>query len=101
MEKYDRLSGSVFYRYIGSYALLEDNSERSEAQSVVDAQVGYEVFQNTLLRVDVFNIFDSSTNDITYYYESRLPGEPTEGIADVHYHPGEKRSFRVSLTQRF
>ena len=101
VEKYDRLSGSVFYRYIGSYALLEDNSERSEAQSVVDAQVGYEVFQNTLLRVDVFNIFDSSTNDITYYYESRLPGEPTEGIADVHYHPGEKRSFRVSLTQRF
>ena len=100
-EKYGPLSGSVFYRYIGTYALLEDNSERSQSQAVVDAQVSYDVFKNTLLRLDVFNLFDSSTNDITYFYESRLPGEPAEGVADAHFHPGEKRSFRVSLTQRF
>ena len=100
-EQYGPWSGSVFYRYIGSYALLEDDSERSEAQSLVDAQVGYDVSRKTLLRLDVFNVFDSSTNDITYYYESRLPGEPAEGVADVHFHPGEKRSFRVSLTQKF
>ncbi len=101
VEKHGRWSGSVFYRYIGSYALTEDNSERSASQSVVDAQLGYDVYRNTRLRLDVFNLFDSSTNDITYYYESRLPGEPTAGVADVHFHPGEKRSFRVSLTQRF
>lgn len=101
VEKYGRLSGSAFYRYIGSYALIEDNSERSASQSVVDAQLGYDIYKSTRLRVDVFNIFDSSTNDITYYYESRLSGEPAAGVADLHFHPGEKRSFRVSLTQKF
>lgn len=101
VENLGRLSGSVFYRYIGSYALVEDNSERSDPQSVVDAQVGYDIFDNTRLRLDVFNLFDSNTNDITYYYESRLPGEPAAGIADVHFHPGEERSFRLSLTRKF
>ena len=83
VEKHGRWSGSVFYRYIGSHALIEDDSRRSESQSVVDAQVGYDLYKNTLLRLDVFNIFDSSTNDITYYYEFRLPGEPAEGMFDV------------------
>lgn len=101
VEKLGRLSGSVFYRYIGSYALVEDNSERSGSQSIVDAQVGYDIGRSTLLRLDVFNAFNTNTNDITYYYESRLPGEPAAGVADVHFHPGEKRSVRVSLTQGF
>lgn len=101
VEKLGRLSGSVFYRYIGSYALVEDNSERSRSQSIVDAQVGYDIGRSTLLRLDMFNVFNASTNDITYYYESRLPGEPAAGVADVHFHPGEKRSVRVSLMQKF
>jgi hypothetical protein len=53
------------------------------------------------VRLDVFNLFNAKTNDITYYYESRLPGEPPEGVADVHVHPGEKRSLRISLSHSF
>ena len=49
----------------------------------------------------MFNLFNAQTNDISYYYTSRLPGEPAEGVDDVHFHPGEKRSFRVSLSYRF
>jgi len=43
----------------------------------------------------------SQTNDITYYYGSRLPGEPPAGVNDVHFHRGEKRSFRVTLAYSF
>ena len=32
---------------------------------------------------------------------SRLPGEPPAGVADTHVHPGEKRSFRLSLSYAF
>ena len=47
------------------------------------------------------NLFDSDDNDIDYYYASRLPGEPTEGIEDYHFHPVEPRTFRVYLGYLF
>ena len=62
---------------------------------------GYEIYRNTRLRLDVFNLFNAKTNDITYYYPSRLRGEPPEGVTDTHVHSGEKRSIRVSLSYRF
>jgi hypothetical protein len=101
VDRYGPWSGALFMRYIGSYPLVEDNSVRSDASTTFDAQVGCEIARNTKLRLDVFNLFNSQTSDIAYYYASRLPGEPPEGVNDVHFHPGEKRSFRVSLSYRF
>jgi hypothetical protein len=48
----------------------------------------------------VFNVFDTDANDITYYYESQLPGE-TQPVADIHFHPVEPRTLRVMGTFRF
>ena len=93
--------GALRVRHFGAYPLIEDNSVRSESSTVFDGQIGYEIARNTKLRLDVFNIFDAKTSDITYYYASRLPGEPPGGVDDVHFHPGEKRSFRVSLSYTF
>lgn len=101
VDNYRKWSGSMFVRYIGAYPLIEDNSVRSDSSTVVDAQVGYEIFRNTRLRLDVFNLFNAKTNDITYFYASRLNGEPPEGVDDIHFHPGEKRSFRISLSYAF
>lgn len=88
-------------RYIGSYPLVEDDSVRSRSSTVFDAQVGYEIARNTRLRLDVFNLFDAQTSDITYHYTSRLAGELADGVEDIHFHPGEKRSFRRSLSDRY
>jgi len=101
VDNYKGWSGGVFLRYIGSYPLVEDNSVRSDASTVVDAQVGYEIARNTKLWLDVFNLFNTQTSDVAYYYTSRLPGEPPEGVNDVHFHPGEKRSFRITLSYAF
>jgi len=30
-----------------------------------------------------------------------LPNEPAAGVADIHFHPVEPRSARVTLTARF
>jgi outer membrane receptor protein involved in Fe transport len=73
---------------------------RSQAQTVVDAQVGCEVARDWRLRMDIFNLFNSQTNDVAYFYESRLPGEPN-GVEDVHFHPNEPRSVHLSLSYRF
>jgi hypothetical protein len=43
----------------------------------------------------------SSDADITYYYPSRLPGEPAEGVEDFHIHPVEPRQVRVGLRVTF
>ena len=101
VDRYGPWSGAIFMRYIGPYPLTEDNSVRSDSNTVFDAQIGYEIAPKTKLRLDVFNLFNAQTNDITYYYTSRLPGEPPEGVADTHVHPGEKRSFRISLSYNF
>jgi len=101
VDRYGPWSGAVFMRYIGAYPLVESNAVRSQASTVFDAQVGYEIARNTRLRLDVFNLFDANVNDISYYYTSRLPGEPPEGVDDVHLHPGEKRSFRLTLSYAF
>jgi len=94
-------SGALFLRYIGPYPLTEDNSVRAESSTVVDGQIGFRMSPRLLLRLDAFNLFDAKANDITYYYTSRLQGEPAEGVNDVHFHPAEPRSFRVTLSYRF
>jgi hypothetical protein len=101
IDRYGPWSGALFLRYIGAYPLTEDNAVRADASTVVDGQIGYEILPRLRLRLDVFNLFNAKTNDITYYYTSRLPGEQAEGVDDVHFHPGEPRSFRVSLSYRF
>ncbi len=73
---------------------------RSQAQTVVDAQLGYEVARDWRVRLDIFNLFNTQTNDVAYFYESRLPGEAA-GVEDVHFHPNEPRSYRVTLSYRF
>ena len=101
VDRYGPWTGALFLRYIGAYPLVEDNSVRADAVTVVDGQIGYRITSRLRLRLDMFNILDAQTSDISYYYTSRLAGEPAEGVDDVHFHPGEPRSFRLSLSYRF
>ena len=49
----------------------------------------------------MLNVFDRANHDIAYHYASRLPGEAAGGSDDVHFHPAEPRTVRVSVTARF
>jgi hypothetical protein len=94
-------SGGVRLRYLGPGPLIEDDSARSKSTTVVNAQVGYRFLQRYTTSLQILNLLDSHDHDITYYYESRLPGEPAEGVADYHFHPVEPRSLRVSAGVEF
>ena len=50
---------------------------------------------------NVYNLFNQEAADIDYFYTSRLPGEPPEGIDDIHTHPALPRTLRVSLRVGF
>ena len=92
--------GSVRWRYFGPRALIEDDSVRSQATSLVNLEAGYRFTRSLRLAVDVFNLLDARHSDVDYFYASRLPGEPAEGIEDLHLHPTLPRTARVSLQRR-
>jgi len=92
--------GSARVRYFGPRPLIEDGSARSGSSAVVNAAIGFK--RGSLdLRLDVLNLFDSDDEDIAYYYASRLPGEPAEGVEDVHFHPIEPRTARLHVSYGF
>lgn len=93
-------SASLQWRYLGSGALVEDNSVRSAASLTTNLRIGRKLSQKTELTLDVFNLFDRKVNDIEYWYESQLPGE-TAPVADKHVHPAEPRTVRVTLRTAF
>jgi len=84
-------------RYFGPRPLIEDNSERSGSSTLVNAKLGYAATKQIKFGIEVLNVFDRRVDDITYFYTSRLQGEPAAGIADKHFHPAEPRTLRVSL----
>lgn len=93
--------GSLRLRYFGPRPLIEDNSIRSKATTLLYARLGYTVSRNNKVSLDVFNLLNTKASDIDYYYTSRLPGEPSAGVNDVHFHPAESRSVRVTLSTTF
>jgi hypothetical protein len=93
--------GSVRVRFFGPRPLVEDNHVRSRATSLLNVQAGYHLTPRAHLVLDLFNVLDARASDIDYYYTSRLPGEPAEGVDDVHSHPTMPRSARLVLRYRF
>ncbi len=93
-------SGGLRLRYFGPRPLVEDNSVRSPAATLVNLQLGYRLDRHTKLSLDVLNVFDSRVSDIDYWYASQLKGE-TAATNDIHTHPAEPRSLRLSLRVSF
>lgn len=92
-------------RHFGKFALNEDNSRKADAVTLLNAQANYQVTPSVQLGLELINLTDEEGNDITYLYESRLPGEDVpagaEGIEDEHFHPVEPRMVRANLTYEF
>ncbi|MBS0445317.1 MAG: TonB-dependent receptor [Proteobacteria bacterium] len=91
--------GQFQLRYFGPRALIEDDSQRSNATTLGYLRVGYRITPDLKVALDVFNLFDSKASDIDYYYTSRLPGRPAQD--GIHFHPVEPRSLRLTLTANF
>jgi outer membrane receptor protein involved in Fe transport len=90
--------GAMKMRYFGPRPLIEDGSVKSESAALVNARLGYRFENGIRLQLDAFNLLNTKTEQITYYYESRLAqlGEVV-GVADKHFHPVEPLSLRLTL----
>lgn len=91
---------SARLRHFGAYALIEDDSVRSQGSTLLNLRVGRE-WPRWQLYLDVLNALDSDDHDIDYYFPSRLPGEADAGVEDIHFHVFEPRSLRLSFRYDF
>ncbi len=95
-----RLTTTLRLRHFGSAPLIEDGSTRSRATTLVNFG-GYYDTGRLRLGLELTNLFDTTAPDISYFYASRLPGEPADGIEDRHIHPVEPRQVRLTLRYGF
>jgi hypothetical protein len=92
--------GSLRLRHFGPRALIEDNSVKSRATSIVNGELGFKFSHRARLFLEGFNLFDSKVSDIDYFFASRLRDEP-EPVDDIHFHAAIPRSARVVLQVSF
>ncbi len=92
--------GSARLRHFGAQPLIEDDSVRAPGSTSINLRLGWRA-KRWEVAVDVLNATDREDHDIAYAYASRLPGEPAAGVDDVHFHPAEPCTWRLSVTRRF
>jgi len=91
---------SLRLRYFGRQPIIEDGTQWQPPSTIVDARLGYR-HNNYEFYLNLLNLFNERTDDIAYYYPSRLPGEPARGVNDFHVHPAEPFEVRAGFTLRF
>jgi len=60
-------TASVRLRHFGDAPLIEDNSISHKDTSLVNLGVSYD-FNKFSIGLDVFNLFDSNADDITFFF---------------------------------
>ena len=101
--------GTLRLRGMGRYPLVCDDSVTAKPSTTLEAEVGYKFSKNLKLVLQGFNLLNSKTDDIEYYYASRLATEPLsesipygeQGTNDIHYKPVEPINGRLSLIYTF
>jgi hypothetical protein len=94
--------GALQLRYFGPRPLIEDNSVRSKGTATLNGRIGYKISKRARIELEGFNLTNRKDSAIDYYYGSRLANEPIGTVTqDIHFHPIESRSFRVTLNLNY
>lgn len=91
---------SARLRHFGSAPLIEDGSVRSEPTTLFNIG-GYWTHGQVHIAIDLLNAFNSNDPDISYFYASRMAGEPADGVEDRHTHPVEPLQLRATVKLAF
>jgi outer membrane receptor protein involved in Fe transport len=98
----DLWEASVRVRYLGKYPLIEDNSQRADAETGVNLRAAWKPGRVTVY-AEVLNILDADGKDIVYFYGANVagldpPGEQVEGRVSRAEEP---RTLRVGVKYAF
>ena len=101
VEPTRRVFGSIRLRHFGPRPLIEDGTVQSKSTTIWNGEMGINLGPRVQVSFEGFNLLNSEVADIDYFYTSRLPGEPREGVEDLHTHPSIPRTGRVTLHVSF
>jgi outer membrane receptor protein involved in Fe transport len=92
-------NGGLQYRYLGAYPLSSDGAVRGSGYGEWNGDIRYGFRDGWQLALGVYNITNKRANAAEFWYVDRLPGEPAGGTADIHIHPLEPTSARLTLSK--
>ena len=109
--------GALRWRYLASSPLTEDNAFRSQPISLINGRVGYRTDNGWRIQLDVLNLLNTRTNQISYAYGSLIKTDslyslcyPAQiapaaacrnGVMDYVVHPAEPLAVRVTVAGTF
>ena len=109
--------GALRWRYLASSPLTEDNAFRSQPISLFNGRVGYRTDNGWRIQLDVLNLLNTRTNQISYAYGSLIKTDslyalcyPAQiapaavcqnGVMDYVVHPAEPLAVRVTVAGTF
>ncbi len=93
-------SGALRLRYFGPRPLIEDDSVRSRQSVTINGRVAYQVSRTVKVELEGFNLANRRDSAIDYLYASRLKDE-SAARDDIHFHPLESRSARLTLVKNW
>jgi outer membrane receptor protein involved in Fe transport len=99
------LSASATTRFLGVRWADEERTQTARGYTIVDLGLRYRYNLPGGRALDAFltieNLFNVEWRETQYYYTSRLQGEPPQGVPDIHYTPGNPRTFLGGVAFRF
>ena len=91
-------SAPLRLRYFGPRPLIEDDTRALEVTTLAQRPHRLRLRERRqALRSTSSTSSNTKASQIDYFYASRLPGEPAEGVADRHFHPVEPTAVRLTL----
>lgn len=93
------LTASFRMRHFGDAPLEESDSVQKDGTTLFNFGISW-TGERSEIGLDVLNAFDSDGDDIEFWFESQLPGEPAP-VADFHFHPVESRAWRLLAKYKF
>jgi hypothetical protein len=98
------LESSMELRHVGTRWLVEDRSWEARGYTIFDWTTRFRPKQQHLHHLEAFfsleNVFDTDYREAQFLTETKLAGE-TDPVTDVHFSPGNPRTFLVGLTVYF
>jgi outer membrane receptor protein involved in Fe transport len=91
--------GGLQWRKLGAYPISDgDKYPKDRGYSEFNLDAGYKVNAHLKVQLSVYNLFNTRANSSAYFYTSRLPGEPPDGVTGLQAHPLEPISGVLKVT---
>jgi outer membrane receptor protein involved in Fe transport len=94
-------SGGLNYRYLSGFPLSSDGEIQGHGYAEWNGDAHYDIGGGWSTGIGVYNLANKHADAAEFWYIDRLKSESAGGVADVHVHPLEGRSVRLTIAKTF